>query len=534
MNFVKWLLKSRTYDKPGPSGPEEAGKSAAGEIETILQPPPAPAGNPISPELAVNLRRLEHIFKDCSDLAYLPWSYGPELGYRAFTVYYDSLVQSKSHNFFKDTLQDMVTHLVGKGTMVMPEHIFSFFDHQGASSESALVVEDFDTAIDQVVSGHLVIFFDQWNKALSFKAKDLEKRKVSEPTSEPVVQGPKEGTTEDLQTNLGLLRARLKSANFKIVTFSLQGETKTTIAYGYLEGTVNPDVLAEYRKKISVLHTGEVLETSYIEELVEDSTYSPFPQCRVTERPDVAVAALLDGKIITLVDGTGSILICPAMLVELLQSSEDYYQRTVISSLIRIMRVIAFFIALMLPSIYIALSTFHPELIPTVLLLAIINTREGIPFPAIFEALIMEFFFELLREAGVRLPRPVGSAVSIVGALVIGEASIRAGIASPIMVIIVALTGIASFSMAQFSFATSLRILRFPLMIFSAFLGGFGLMIALLLIWLHLANLRPLGQPYLTPLAPFHLKQLRDVLVRAPLQILLRSPRHMHLKKSKL
>jgi spore germination protein KA/spore germination protein len=192
---------------------------------------------------------------------------------------------------------------------------------------------------------------------------------------------------------------------------------------------------------------------------------------------------------------------------------------------------VAFVLALTLPSIYIALSTFHPELIPTVLLLKIIDTREGIPLPAFFEALVMEFFFELLREAGVRLPKPIGSAVSIVGALVVGEAAINAGIASPIMVIIVALTGIASFAIPQYSIAIALRILRFPLMVSASIMGGFGIMIMFLLMLLHLCKLRTLGQPYLAPLAPLRINELRDVALRVPLKTLLRSPRK-HIPKA--
>lgn len=310
------------------------------------------------------------------------------------------------------------------------------------------------------------------------------------------------------------------------------GDTKTTVAYGYIEDAVDAEVLAEFKRRAEQIKELEILETSYIEQIIEDSTFSPFPQHRYTERTDMAVAGMLDGKIAVLVQGTGGILLCPGLFTEFFQSSEDYYQRTVIATFVRWLRIIAFIIALTLPSIYIALSTFHPELIPTVLLLAVLNAREGIPLPAFFEALLMEFFFELMREAGVRLPRPVGSAVSIVGALVIGDAAISAGIASPIMVIVVALTGIASFAIPQYNIAISLRILRFPLMISAALIGGFGMMICLLFILLHLCQLRSLGQPYMAPLSPFRLVELRDVVIRAPLKVLLRSPRNLQKNKT--
>jgi spore germination protein KA/spore germination protein len=318
---------------------------------------------------------------------------------------------------------------------------------------------------------------------------------------------------------------RLRSPLLKLETISSGGETRTRVAYCYLEGSVNPEMLAEFKRRIEAAKSTEVLETSYIEELIQDSTYSPFPQFRVTERPDVAVASLLEGKIVVLVQGTGTMLVCPGLFVELMQSSEDYYHRTIYSTLIRWLRVYAFFLALTLPSIYVALTTFHSEMIPTVLLLTILDTREGIPFPAFIEALIMEFFFELLREAGIRLPRPVGSAVSIVGALVIGEAAINAGLASPMMVIVVALTGIASFAIPQYNMAIALRILRFPLMALSASFGGFGLMCGLLAILWHMVTLRSLGQPYLGPVQPFSARQQLDVFIRAPIKFLDRSLR---------
>ncbi|MBD0381031.1 spore germination protein [Paenibacillus sedimenti] len=529
MNFFKWLVQSRYRGRIFSYNESDNLLQAADPVNQ--EGSPASGVSTISPHLSDNLQRVKEVFKHCSDFNILPWQYGPELSYAAFSIYFDSVVQKKDHNYFRVSLQDQVIHELGQGTMVTPEDIKFFFSNKGASSDSAILVEDFNEAVNYALEGHLVIFFDQWNKALSFNATNLETRQVTESVTEPVVKGPRESTVENLSKNLGMLRTRLKTPNFKIETLPTSGQTRTKVAYGYLDGTVNPEMLAEFQRRIAKLQNKEILETSYIEESIEDSTYSPFPQYRYTERTDVAVAALLEGKIIVLVEGTGSILICPGLLFELLQSSEDYYQRTVISSIIRVLRLVALFIAIGLPSVYIAFSTFHPELIPTVLLLAVVNSREGIPFPAVFEALIMEFFFELLREAGIRLPRPVGSAVSIVGALVIGEAAINAGIASPIMVIIVALTGIASFSIPQYNFAIALRILRFPLMLFAAVLGIFGILIAFMLIWLHLANLRSLGQPYLSPVGPFIPRQMRDVIVRAPLEILMRSPRNRHMRK---
>lgn len=479
----------------------------------------------ISEVLPDNIRRLEAIFADCSDIVFQHWNYGPDQKYSACSVYYSSLAQENTTNFMKSSLQDLVTYEIGPAAAITPTQIISFFEQGVVSSKKPNLLTDFNMAIEHISAGHLVIFFDEWNKALDFKVLAVETRQVTEPANESVVQGPREATVENLVKNIALLRLRLKTPDFKIKIMDAGGKTKTTVAYGYINGVTDSEMLTEFKRRMEKIKEVDILETSYIEQLIEDSTYTPFPQHRYTERPDVAVAAMLEGKIAVLVQGTGGILLCPGLFTEFFQSSEDYYQRTVYSTMIRWLRIVAFMMALLLPSLYVAFSTFHPELIPTVLLLAIIDAREGLPLPALFEAALMEFFFELLREAGVRLPKPIGSAVSIVGALVIGDAAISAGIASPIMVIIVAATGIASFAIPQYNIAIALRVLRFPLMLSAALLGGFGMMVCLLFMLLHLCRLRTLGQPYLAPLGPLRTGGLRDVLVRMPLRKLLQSSR---------
>lgn len=498
-------------------------------LKKAIPIPTLPKQARLTASLSDNLAKIKQIFEDHGDMVYNHWHFGPGMTLRACSVYYKSLIQEQEVNYMKASLQDLLEHEVGSGTEVTLQAFIRFFDNRGVSARIAKTIETLDDSVQRIQEGSVVIFVDQWDKAVAYEAIGVEMRQVSEPVSEAVVQGPREGTVENLQKNIGLIRKRLKSTRFKLFELYGGGETRTKLVYGYIEGRASEDSLKAFRAKIAQVSELEVLETTYIGELMEDNVYSPFPQVRYTERPDVAVSGLLEGKILVMADGTGTMMLCPGLFVEFFHSSEDYYQRTVISALIRVLRIFAFLIALSLPSIYIALTTYHPELIPTVLLLAIIDAREGIPFPAFVEAVIMEFFFELLREAGVRLPRPVGSAVSIVGALVIGEAAITAGIASPVMVIIVALTGIASFAVPQYSVAIGLRILRFPLMLMSALLGGFGLMIGLLFILLHLNKLRALGQPYLSPLAPLRFGQWRDVFFRAPLKQLMRTTRQQRM-----
>lgn len=481
---------------------------------------------PISKKLSENQQRLEDVFSNCEDLKIFSWQYGPDLKHSAFSIYFETLVQEITVNFMKESMQDLVPYEVGPATMVTPRDVMNFFSRHGISAQNAVLVNSFEQTVDNILQGHIVIFFDGWDNVLSYsQAHQVETRAITEPVTEAVVKGPREGTVEQLQRNIGLLRYRLANPRFKIETFRAGGATKTEVAFGYLDGVVDTETLTEFKKRIEIAKKGDILETGFIEELIEDSTYSPFPQYRSTERPDVAVSSLLEGKIIVMVQGTGAILICPGLFVEFFQASEDYYHRVVYSSFIRLIRYASFFIGFTLPSIFIALTTFHPDLIPTNLLMTILDTREGLPFPAFVEVSIMLFFFEILREAGIRLPRPIGSAVSIVGALVIGESAINANIASPTIVILVALKGITSFAMPHYNIAISMRLLQFPLMLLSAVLGGFGIMIGLLLMMLHLTNLRSLGQPYFSPVAPFRPKQLLDVIIRAPIKTLWNSSR---------
>ena len=478
--------------------------------------------NRLSPRLKANLLRLKQTFDNCGDLEIFRWQYGPELKHTAVSAYFVTLIPDKKVNYMKRSLQDLTEHPVGAGEEITPEMLIRFYDSHGASAETATLAADWATVDSRLLRGYVVLFLEGWDKAICYEAIGLETRQVTEPETEPVVQGPREGTVENLHRNLGMIRMRIKSPALKFELLDTGGYSNTRIAYGYLEGVVNSDVLEEFRRRIGRIGEGEILDTSYVEELIEDAPYSPFPQFRYTERTDAAAAALLNGKIIVLTEGSGSVLICPGLFFDLLQSSEDYYQRMLVSNFIRWIRMIALILTISLPSLYIAVSTFHTELIPTVLLLAIIDSREGIPFGAFIEAAIMVFFFELLKEAGIRLPRTVGAAVSIVGALVIGEAAISAGIASPIMVVVVSLTGIASFSLPQYNMSIAMRLLQFPLMAMAAVLGGFGILLGYLFIWIHLSTLTSLNVPYLKPLAPWNARQFRDTLIRERLPVLIR------------
>jgi spore germination protein KA/spore germination protein len=477
----------------------------------------------LSCSLADNKREIEAIFENSHDVSMDSYHFGPDMSQTALIVYCSTLTQELSSNMLNDLLTNMEQQLGAVENTITEDDVRLFFERKGTSFKQYRLIAQINQLTNAVLSGQVILLFDSWNKAIAFNAYSVDRRKIDEPSTEAVINGPREGTVEDLDRNIALIRLRLKTPKLKIEYYEAGKRVNNRFAVCYVDGDVNPEALSELRTRLEGIDKVEVLDTNYIREFVEDSVYSPFPQYRVTDRPDVAVSALIEGKIILMAEGSGTVVICPTLFNELFQSAEDYYQRTLIASLIRLLRIIAFFMAFTLPSLYIALSEFHPELIPTTLLLKILDMREGIPFPALIEAVLMQFFFELLREAGIRLPRPIGPAVSIVGALIIGEAAIRAGIASPIMIVVIALTGIASFSIPQYELASSLRILVFPLMLLAFFWGGFGLMIGYIVIFLHLVSLRSLGQPFFSPIALSKLSQLLDVIVRAPIKLRLKA-----------
>ncbi len=367
-----------------------------------------------------------------------------------------------------------------------------------------------------VLSGNTVLLFDDVKKVLSINTKKLPLRAVEEPKRETGVRGPQEGFTENIRTNMGQLRRRLKTPDLVFETFHGGTYTETEIGIVYINGITNPDIIQEVRNRLaSISETDSIMESGNIEELIEDNPYSPFPQIEHTERPDKAAAQLLEGRVLILIDGTPNLLIVPTLFWQYIQATDDYYER-IFGSFVKFLRLLAFFFALFLPSFYIAITTYHQEMIPFSMLMAVHIAREGVPFPAFVEALIMEVMFELLREAGIRLPMQIGQAISIVGAIILGQAAIQANLVTPAMVIVVAVTAISSFMIPAFNMAISLRMLRFFIMILAASLGLFGVLVAGMFLYTHLVSLRSFGVPYMSPAAPLNIGELKNVLFRLP------------------
>ncbi|MGO0123339.1 spore germination protein [Desulfothermobacter acidiphilus] len=377
-------------------------------------------------------------------------------------------------------------------------------------------LQNFWDVFSCLAEGCAILFVEGESRALGLDVRGYERRAIEEPVTESTVRGPRDGFVEDVEENVMLIRRRLRTPNLVMEKVVVGRLTQSAVIVSYIKGLANPALVAEVKKRIAHIDMDAVYGFRYVEEMIVDNPYTFFPQAVCTERPDRVCGALTEGRVAILVDTTPFALIIPASLPMFLQTPEDYYHITGVSTAIRWLRYLAFIFSVVGSPLYVAISNYHPDMIPARLLFSLAAAREGVPLPAFLEAFMMEVAFELLREAGIRLPRQVGQAVSIVGALIIGEAAVRAGLVSPLMVIVVAATGIASFTVPSYEAGVPMRLLRFPLLFLAAVLGLFGVTVGLLAILIHLAGLRSFGLPYLSPLAPLKFYELRDVLVRAP------------------
>ncbi|PGT82412.1 spore germination protein [Bacillus sp. AFS040349] len=368
-----------------------------------------------------------------------------------------------------------------------------------------------------MLNGFAIVMVNQHTKALALNIGGTEKRSIVEPSTQTIIRGPKDGFVEDLQTNIGLVRRRIKNPRLIFEEFNVGRDSNTQLVIGYMKGIVNEDILSEVKQRINKINASGLLDTGNVEEFITDQTFTFFPLVFNTERPDSISGNILEGKIAIFLDGTPFVLVVPSVFTDFFQSTEDYYQPFFMTSFIRVIRYIAFMITLTFPSLYVAITTFHHELLPTPLLISVQSQREGVPFPAVIEILLMELTFEVLREAGVRMPRAVGQTLSIVGALVIGQAAVEAGLVSNVLVVVVAFSAIASFVTPIYNFSIAARLIRFILILMAASLGLYGIFLSLIVMVIHLVSLRTFGIPYLTPVAPFKLRDQTDVFFRIPL-----------------
>lgn len=465
--------------------------------------------------LSENEQMISNILGTSADLVTRHVMFHEKRNIQATCYYTDGLADVKGVETFINDLIYKGNELLERSDLPKGDPLTLFNDHL-LTNASFQMIKEVDKAIDAILSGVSILFLDGFNEAFQIQTKMWDKRAVAEPQTEQVVRGPRDGFTESIRTNTALVRRRIRDPKLRIEQMNIGKRSKTDINIAYIQDIVKEGLVDEVKKRLKNIDIDAILESGYIEELIEDAPHSPFTTVQSTERPDKVASSLLEGRVAIFVDNTPFVLVVPTFFWQFLQASDDYYSRYMTGSFFRMVRYLAFILSLTLTSIYVMLVSFHQEMIPTPLALTIASGREVVPFPVLIEALLMETTFELMREAGLRMPKPVGQAVSIVGSLVIGQAAVQAGIVSPFMVIIVALTGISSFAIPNYAASFSIRLIRFPLLIASGTLGLLGFAAMFTFLAVHALTLRSFGESYLAPATPFQPIDQKDSIIRFP------------------
>lgn len=439
--------------------------------------------------------------------------------YNAFLVYIDGMVDSEimdkfileplmlrnKSNLYDGTQSKIISEAVANNITVRKVKKFDLSNYlmgclmpQNAVKE----VTDFDTVANGINSGNCALFVDTLNLAFDIDVKGFKQRSVDSPNNEIVIKGPHEAFVENLRTNTSLIRRIVNNENLIIENLEVGKITKTKCAVCYMKNITNSDLVNEVKYRLNNLEIDSLLSAGELEQLLVESNALGIPEMISTERPDKAVKYLLKGRVVVIVNGTPYGVIMPAILIDFLTSPEDTNLKVNFANFLRVLRFLAAFITLLLPGLYVAITSFHQEILPTGLLYSILSSRENVPFPIIVEILLMEISFELIREAGLRVPSAIGPTIGIVGALVLGQAAVSAGIVSPILIIIVAMTGIASFAIPDFSFGFHLRYFRFAFVLLGFMAGFLGIALGLFVYISYVCSLRSFGVSYTTPFAP--------------------------------
>lgn len=402
-------------------------------------------------------------------------------------------------------------------TMDLPEgrkELFYYIKQKVIPVVEINEVGDLEKFFNLLLFGDTAVLIENIDKALLVGTKGWKTRQIQESEAETVVRGSRESFIESIHDNLALIRRRIPIPQLWVEMFTIGSLTKTRVALVYIKGLAGEDIIKEARNRLEKIDTDRILESGDVEGFIEDCPFTVFPLMQRTERADWVEGSLLEGQFAVLTDGSPFVLLAPATFFSMLQSPEDHFEKTPVGTFLRLLRFIAITVAAVLPGFYVAVVNYHVELLPTDLLVSIMANREGVPFPVVFELFVMESVFEVLREAGIRLPTTIGPAISIVGALVLGDAAIRAGLVSPPVVIVVALTAIASFVVPNYAVGIAGRLIRFLFVVLGAVFGIFGIQAGTLLLIVHLCSLRSFGVPYMAPAAPLVWRDMKDHLFR--------------------
>ncbi|MNI10466.1 Spore germination protein B1 [compost metagenome] len=454
---------------------------------------------------------LQTLFTDTPDLIVRPINIR-QTGEQAILIYMDGLTDKNSVNH--DVLRPLQFE-TGSGIAGSPLIV---------TVGQMMPLLTWTQVAFSLLHGSSVLFVDGRSEAYTLDTKGWPQRAIEDPQLEPSLKGAHQGFVETGGQNIALMRRYIPNNELKIKRMIVGQRGQTTISIVYLADVVNHDYLERLEKRIQQIQVDVIINTGELAEFIEDSPLSLFPQFIITERPDAAASQILQGRCAVVVDRSPGVLIAPVTFMSFFQSVDDYSTRWSIATFLRLLRLFAFFIAAFLPAFYIAVVSYHFEIIPMKLLLTLGESRGHVPFPPFVEAIIMEMTLEMLREAGVRLPAPVGQTVGIVGGIVLGQAVVQAGLISNVMVIVVSFTAISSFVLPNYDMVAAVRLIRFGLMILTTIFGFVGLIIGFMVLIGHLIALQSLGTPYGSPLAPIRFNDWRDTLVRVPIWLMNKRP----------
>jgi spore germination protein KA len=377
-----------------------------------------------------------------------------------------------------------------------------------------LTTNNLSQAVDYITNGSVLLFIQGSYSVFTINVKNIPNRSITESTTEKIVKGSHDGFIENLNININLIRTRINSPNLTIKYYTLGKQSPTKTAMVYIKDIATEQAIQEIEHRIESISTNHIIPSSYVEEIIQDMPLSPFPQILNTERPDRVMASLLEGRIVFLEDNSANALIMPVNFFSFYQSPDDYHSRWLLGTFFRLIRLLGFLIAILLPSIYVAIIGFHYEVLPDELILPIKSSIQGIPYPPIIEAILMELILELIREAGIRLPNVVGQTIGIVGGLVIGEAIVKVGLVSNTMIVVVSITAISAFVIPSVEMSNAIRLLRFSFLIPASIIGFPGIVFVGMIILIHLCKLESFGQPYFYPVAPLNMNGLLDAFSR--------------------
>ncbi|MCR4436797.1 MAG: spore germination protein [Clostridiales bacterium] len=476
---------------------------------------------PIPQAIEAVKARLGEIFSGCSDFMYREIVCGENNCIKMSVAYINGFVDKRVLN--QDVVRPVLDYFSNAILQDKRNRIYEQLKECVVNNSDIKEAENMRQVVDNIVSGEALLFIDGEDRALVIGVKAPQGRQVSEPDTEVSIRGAREGFVENLLTNTTLIRKRIKNPNLKLEIMQLGEQTKTDICICYIKGIANEEIVKEVRDRLKKIKTDAILDSGYIEQFISDSRLSLFPTVGNSEKCDKLAGKLLEGRVAIFCDGTPYVLTVPYLYIESIQASDDYYDHAFFATFMRLLRLLALLVSNLLPGMYVALVGFHHTVIPFKLMITLAASRQGIPFSPFTEAVLMILAFELLREAGVRMPRPIGQSLSIVGALVLGEASVAAGISSNLMVIIVAITAVCSFVVPPLIRATML--IRFVFLAAANFLGFFGISSVFVAVFIHLCRLRSFGIPYMAPFSPLTASDLKDSLVVVPIWAMVTRPR---------